>query len=196
MCHRLRIERAPRPDPAALADHVTNFREETPMNAKLAAAAACACLASGTASGATPPCAAEAHRAFDFWVGEWDVRDADGKAAGVNQVTSEENGCVIVEHWRSAQGGHGQSWNYYDPATKKWNQLWIGLGLLLHMEGDAGEGSMRLQGPLQYLAQDKATTLRGTWTALPDGRVRQLFEESEDGGKTWTLWFDGYYARR
>jgi hypothetical protein len=26
--------------------------------------------------------------------------------------------------------------------------------------------------------------------------VRQLFEESADGGKTWTLWFDGYYTRR
>jgi hypothetical protein len=31
---------------------------------------------------------------------------------------------------------------------------------------------------------------------LPDGRVRQLFEESEDEGKTWALWFDGYYTRR
>jgi hypothetical protein len=63
------------------------------------------------------------------------------------------------------------------------------------MEGGYVDGAMRLEGPLQYLAQGKTTTLRGTWTALPDGRVRQLFEESEDAGKTWVPWFDGYYTR-
>jgi len=153
-------------------------------------------LAGATANAATLPCQDSPFREFDFWVGEWDVRDAEGKTAGLNQITSEENGCVLIEHWRSAQGGHGQSYNYYDPAKKKWNQLWIGLGILLHMEGSFADGSMRLEGPLQYLNQGKTTTLRGTWTPLPDSRVRQLFEESADGGKTWSLWFDGYYTRR
>jgi hypothetical protein len=31
--------------------------------------------------------------------------------------------------------------------------------------------------------------------ALPDGRVRQHFQESADDGKTWQEWFDGYYRR-
>ena len=148
------------------------------------------------ANAALSPCAQELHREFDFWVGEWDVRDASGKTAGVNTISNEENGCVLVEHWRSAGGGTGQSYNYYDPAAGRWKQLWIGLGILLHMEGGMSAGSMRLEGPLQYLGQSRVTTLRGTWTALPDGGVRQLFEESEDGGKTWTTWFDGYYTRR
>ena len=34
------------------------------------------------------------------------------------------------------------------------------------------------------------------WQPLPDGRVRQLWESSKDGGETWTVAFDGYYARR
>jgi hypothetical protein len=34
------------------------------------------------------------------------------------------------------------------------------------------------------------------WTPLPDGRVRQHFKESSDGGKTWTDWFDGYYSKK
>jgi hypothetical protein len=55
---------------------------------------------------------------------------------------------------------------------------------------------MRLEGPLQYLGQGRTTTLRGTWSKLDDGRVRQHFEESADGGTTWTTWFDGYYTRR
>jgi hypothetical protein len=160
-------------------------------------AIALASLAAGEALAAPPsPCPDGPFRQFDFWAGEWDVKDAEGKVAGVNRITSEENGCVLVERWSSAAGGHGQSYNYYDPAAGKWKQLWVGLGILLHMEGEFQDGSMRLEGPLQYLAQKRVTTLRGTWTALPDGRVRQLFEESEDQGKTWTTWFDGYYTKR
>ena len=34
----------------------------------------------------------------------------------------------------------------------------------------------------------------GTWTALPDGRVRQYFEEARSPG-TWTPWFEGFYTR-
>jgi hypothetical protein len=34
---------------------------------------------------------------------------------------------------------------------------------------------------------------RGTWTPMEDGVVRQHFEESSNGGQTWTTWFDGYY---
>ena len=148
------------------------------------------------AGAANAPCADGPYRQFDFWIGHWDVRDAEGKTAGVNRITSEQDGCVIVERWSSAQGGTGQSLNYYDPAAKKWKQLWVGLGLLLHMEGEWREGRMVLEGPLQYLADGRVTTLRGTWTPLPGGGLRHQFEESEDGGKTWTAWFDGTYTRR
>ncbi|HEU4517568.1 MAG TPA: hypothetical protein VFR77_09725 [Steroidobacteraceae bacterium] len=166
------------------------------MPNKTACALLLASLTVGAAEAATPPCAAGPFREFDFWVGEWDVRDAEGKTAGVNRIASEENGCVLVERWNSAAGGHGQSYNYYDPAAGKWKQLWVGLGILLHMEGGLVDGSMRLEGPLQYLTDGRRTTLRGTWSKLPDGRVRQHFEESDDGGKSWTTWFDGYYTRR
>lgn len=148
------------------------------------------------ASSATPACAQENSRQFDFWVGEWEVRDAEGRVAGVNRISSEEGGCVIVERWSAADGRTGQSLNYFDPAANRWKQTWVGLGLLLHMEGSFSDGHMRLEGPLQYLGQGRVTTLRGTWTRLSDGRVRQHFEESEDGGKSWITWFDGYYTRR
>jgi hypothetical protein len=166
------------------------------MRLKITSAAAAACLLSGTLQAATPPCEEGPAREFDFWAGEWDVRDAAGKQAGVNVISKEENGCVLEERWRSAAGITGQSYNYYDPDAKRWKQLWVSPGTVLHMEGGLQDGSMRLEGPLQYLGQGRTTILRGTWTALPDGRVRQLFEESEDGGKTWTIWFDGYYTRR
>lgn len=159
-------------------------------------ALALAFLSGVPAAAADPPCEGGHFREFDFWAGEWDVRDPTGKTAGVNTISKEENGCVLVERWNSASGGTGQSYNYYDPADGKWKQVWIGLGLLLHMEGGMQDGGMRLEGPLQYLGQDRTTLLRGTWTASPDGGLRQHFEESEDGGVTWVTWFDGHYTRR
>jgi len=36
---------------------------------------------------------------------------------------------------------------------------------------------------------------RISWTPNDDGTVRQLWESSEDGGKTWTTAFDGRYER-
>jgi hypothetical protein len=166
------------------------------MSMKAASALTLACLFVQDAAAATPPCAEGPFREFDFWVGEWDVRDAEGKTAGVNTISSEENGCVIVERWRSAGGGTGQSYNYYDPAAGKWRQVWVGLGVLLHMEGGRTDDGMRLEGPLQDLRKDRNTILRSTWSKLPDGRLRHLFEESSDGGKTWTNWFEGFYTKR
>lgn len=141
------------------------------------------------------PCASGSFREFDFWAGEWDVHDAGGKLAGRNNVSIEERGCVVVERWHSANGGTGQSFNYYDPAAKRWKQRWAGLGLLIEMEGGQQGEAMVLEGPMQYLGQNRTTLLRGTWTQLPDGRLHHQFVESDDGGKTWKPWFDGYYTR-
>jgi hypothetical protein len=148
-----------------------------------------------TVADAADPCAAPEFRQFDFWAGQWEVKDADGKFAGHNSITIEERGCAIVERWKSASGGTGQSINYYDPRANTWTQNWVGLGIILTMTGGMRDGSMVLQGPLQYLADRRVTLLRGTWTQLKDGRVRQHFEESADDARTWTEWFDGYYSR-
>ena len=141
------------------------------------------------------PCASAEFHQFDFWAGRWEVADGDGKPAGRNSVTLEEKGCALIERWTSVAGNTGMSMNFYDPLAKTWTQQWIGLGLLLRMTGGLRDGSMVLEGPLQYVGTTRVTRLRGTWTALPDGRVRQHFQESADDGKTWQEWFDGYYRR-
>jgi hypothetical protein len=43
---------------------------------------------------------------------------------------------------------------------------------------------------------DAQNVQRISWTRLEDGRVRQLWEATTDGGKTWTIAFDGLYKRR
>lgn len=137
------------------------------------------------------------HRQFDFWLGDWEVRLADGRLAGTNRITREPGGCGLVERWTSTRGGSGISLNYFSPAAGEWVQHWVGSdGSLIHIRGGLEGQSMRLVGTVEYVADGRTRAFRGTWTPLPDGRVRQHFEESEDGGATWTDWFEGFYSRR
>jgi hypothetical protein len=149
-----------------------------------------------SARGDITSCSRPEFRQFDFWVGDWDVVDENGKAAGRNSITLEQNGCAVIERWTSAKGGTGFSLNHFDPLSARWKQHWVGLGLILEMSGAMQGESMVLEGKLQYVEESRVTLLRGTWTSLNDGRVRQHFIESGDQGKTWSPWFDGYYSRR
>lgn len=143
------------------------------------------------------PCVGyEAFDDFDFWLGGWEVHIADGRKAGVNRISRQHAGCVLVEEWASSSGGSGTSLNFYDTATSEWVQIWTGSGgSQIHIRGGLVDGSMVLTGKLNYVGQDSVADFRGTWTLLEDGRVRQFFEQSSDGGDTWEPWFEGFYSR-
>lgn len=144
------------------------------------------------------PCAySEPHRQFDFWLGTWDVTNPQGQPAGVNRIEEAENGCLLVESWTGASGGSGTSINYYDPASEQWVQQWVAAGgSVIRLKGGLQpDGTMRLTGEMVAFDGER-TPLRGIWTPLPDGRVRQQFEQSADGGATWTTGFDGIYTKR
>ena len=46
---------------------------------------------------------------FDFWVGEWDVKNAQGQPAGQSSVLRLLEGCALYENWTDMQGGGGKS---------------------------------------------------------------------------------------
>jgi hypothetical protein len=131
-------------------------------------------------------------RQFDFWIGEWDVT-VQGRPAGTNSVQLILDKCVIFENWTGARGLHGKSFNIYNAAKKQWQQFWVDSnGNVLELIGQFKDGAMRLQGETTG-AQGKLWQ-RITFTPLPEGRVRQLWESSRDEGKTWATAFDGLYA--
>lgn len=155
-------------------------------------------ISGGLAATSAPPppaCTDPAFRAFDFWLGDWQVHKPDGKLAGRNRVTSEYGGCVVHEHYATDHGYGGESLNIYDASRKVWHQTWVdNSGLLLLLEGGIRDGAMVLEG--QTLGADgKATRQRITWTRSADGSVRQLWEASDASGK-WTTAFDGKYTKR
>jgi len=55
---------------------------------------------------------------------------------------------------------------------------------------------MAMEGTLHTVSTGVTQPFRALFTLLPDGRVRQYFEQSNDDGATWVPWFEGFYTRK
>lgn len=141
-------------------------------------------------------CCDASYRAFDFWLGKWEVRLADGSPAGVNEITKEQGGCILREQWKSAKGGvTGTSLNFYNSSIDQWEQIWVdSSGNVLKLKGGPEGNQMRLASEPFKNAEGKLVVNRITWTPNPDGSVRQHWEVLEDGKVSQVL-FDGYYRK-
>jgi hypothetical protein len=142
-------------------------------------------------------CDATPRRQFDFWLGDWDVRDPRGKLVGRNRITRVHGGCALEEQWSGNGGVTGGSLNAWDAERSRWHQTWVdNTGGLLQLDGGWTGERMVLSGQDAPAPGASPTLQRISWEPLPDGRVRQLWEASKDGGRTWTTAFDGTYSRR
>ena len=168
-----------------------------------------------TAPQATVPgCSSAGFRAFDFWLGDWQVRLADGTLAGENRIEASADGCYLTERWRGARGSTGYSINFFEPGSDRWRQLWVSAGAIIEISGGLEGGSMVLTGEIRYQQQPPGPDgftppgagpvrpFRGRWTPLTDGRVRQYFEElisdnsnGAPGNEKWQPWFEGFYSK-
>ncbi|HKI04525.1 MAG TPA: DUF1579 family protein [Thermoanaerobaculia bacterium] len=152
--------------------------------------------ATAPAAPAPPACSGPEYRQFDFWIGDWDVKLPNGKVAGTNSIKSILGGCALQESWQGSGNINGHSFNIYDATAKSWHQTWVdNAGSLLNLNGGIQDGKMVLSGDSK---DEKGTTVtnRITWTRIDADHVRQLWESSSDGGKTWEIAFDGMYTRK
>jgi len=142
------------------------------------------------------PCATPEHRQFDFWVGDWDVTTPDGKPAGHNLIEPILGGCALKESWTGARGMSGSSYNAYDRQKQQWHQTWVDdNGSVLQLDGRFAGGKMVLSGETRDTGGTRVLN-RITWNETEPGLVRQLWETSSDGGKSWSVAFDGRYRKR
>lgn len=140
------------------------------------------------------PLPTAAHHQFDFWLEEWEVRDPTGQVVGHNRIESVSAGFALLEHWSDATGGSGKSLNAYDAVRGGWHQTWVGSGgEVIQFDGGFAEGRMRMEGT--RITAKGPVRDRMTWNPQRDGTVRQLWELSGDGGKSWKVLFDGIYHR-
>ena len=141
-------------------------------------------------------CTAAEHRQFDFWIGEWEVTNPAGKPAGRNRIEAILGGCALRESWTGAGGGSGTSYSAWDRQRRRWHQTWVDDGgLVLRLEGGLVDGKMVLRGETLDTSGAPVSN-RISWERTGPGAVRQLWEASTDGGKTWRAVFDGSYRKR
>lgn len=154
---------------------------------------------------APPPraCATEAHSAFDFWVGEWEVfqTGTENKVAN-SRIEKISAGCVIRENWMPLGAGGayvaGTSMSFINHRSGRWEQTWVGSdGRRVDFEGAMVDGAMVLTGYWDGTGPNGEDVLtRMTYTLGEDGSVRQHGEGSTDHGKTWQTSFDLTYQPR
>ena len=151
-----------------------------------------------TAERAFRPCRSrsESHF-FDFWIGEWEVTNAQGQPAGRSSVQQILSQCVIFENWTDRQGGEGKSFNAYNTDYNMWQQFWTDqYGRVTEYR----ESERTTEGGLRFLAHQRLaqgpSLIRMTFTPIDSNTVRQFGEISADSGKTWKTSFDLYYRRK
>ena len=134
--------------------------------------------------GSESPCAAAEEQAMAFWIGDWEVRNAETTRPtdppdAHSSVSHVAGGCAVLERYENRFGYTGVSLNYYDDSSGTWRQLWV----------DNRDGVARLSGgpisngDFRYTAGEQRgrAPSRVTWSSRDDGTLEQVIEESQDG---------------
>ncbi|TNE87417.1 MAG: hypothetical protein EP330_18290 [Deltaproteobacteria bacterium] len=136
------------------------------------------------------------YRAFDFWVGSWDVFSQGGQKVGTNEISLLDGGCTVLERWTGGFGTTGTSLNRFHAGSGVWMQDWMGQGAwTIHYEGGVEEGVMRFTGTSHTLAEGE-TEVRAAYTPQEDGSVVQHLEEKDAETGEWSTTFYGIYRRQ
>jgi hypothetical protein len=156
-----------------------------------------ALLTGGAAHGAqTAACNAPEFQQFDFWVGNWEAVDRDGKLLGHTLIEKIEQGCVLQEWWRGngAENGAGTSLSMYDRKHKLWRHVWTSArGNFAPIDGGWQGDRMLMTG---YFVNDKGEREfhRTVWKPVPGG-VHHVWDSTVDGGVTWNVLHEAWLRR-
>ena len=108
-------------------------------------------------------------------------------------------GCAILENYTSTQAYTGKSFNFYDTANGKWEQVWIGSGgpgdRQRYLNGEFKNGAMHFT----YETTDpKGEKQKGTFIFyfINKDTVRQYQDVRDDNGKIISVTYDLTYRRK
>ncbi len=149
----------------------------------------------------TPPpahisraCATPHHREFDYFLGNFIVFNKAGKQIGTDEVTSEMNGCALLEHWH----GHtvqGVGYSGYDDTRKEWVQTFFqNDGTVLVLRGNMTKDGIVITGT-DYPKPGVTEQNRVLFRRLSNG-FEEYWTASTNNGRTWHVVFDGFFRRR
>jgi len=136
-------------------------------------------------------------RAFDFWVGEWNVFNPQGNQVGESSIEKILADHVILENWYGGQGFEGKSFNHYHIDSGKWIQYWVDQASgRIHFEGNYDPDQHAMVYHEVNTAERGKSARRLRFFNVSQDSVRQLSERSTDSGKTWSVEYDFMYIRK
>jgi len=149
-----------------------------------------------SANGQSVNCEAKEYRAFDFWIGNWEVYNKfTGVKIGDNLVKRILDQCVIKENWSSLEFNEGTSLNYYNSHNKKWKQKWVdNEGNSLEFTGTIQNDTARFTASSIHPKSLIKTQHRMMIAKVKFSELHQVKEQSVDGGP-WNVVFNARYLR-
>jgi len=151
----------------------------------------------------TSPCTADSsYQRLAFWVGDWDVSDSTGKPYATQRVRAVIDECAITAEWTSGGGNKGMGLSAFDMKTREWKQIYVSnqipfrSGVTLRTSDPSYTGPGIRFIPLPDPTAGNSVQTRVTIMPLSGHRALQEFEDSRDGGKTWTVVFKGEHRIR
>lgn len=152
---------------------------------------------------AQAPCATDAHRQLDYWIGDWDLTWAagpDSTGVGTNTITASHGGCVVEERFTDLGNGFaGHSVSMYDARAGQWRQTWVdNQGSYLVLSGQpTDDGTLDLRTPAFTTPQGVRQVNRMIWDDVTPDALTWRWQRSTDDGATWTdAWVIRYTRRR
>ena len=156
-------------------------------------------FASGAQTNKTPCTANPVYRQFDFWIGDWQAFGLNGKKAGDSKIELILDSCIILENWKSANGGYsGKSFNKFNPTTGQWQETWVDNvgGSTEYLEGKFADNKMVFRTRPFSFSKDTMAIRQLTFYNLSPDKVRQHGEISKDNGVTWKTEYDLEYRKK
>lgn len=144
-----------------------------------------------------PGGSAERARELDFWLGEWDVLGGNGQVLGTSTVTTDLGGCLVEERFRTPKGYEAVSFAHFDVWEERWYRTYIdGRGERMEMRGGPVGDAMVLVADEDGPGSSGALRVRVTLEADGQDVVRQRFDVSRNGGRSWRTAEELVYERR
>ena len=150
-----------------------------------------------TANGQAGCCEAKEYRAFDFWIGDWEVNSKfTGLKIGDNLIERIPGKTIIQENWTGFLTNSSTSFHHYDPSLKKWRQKWIdNTGNSIEFIGTVENDTARFTGASIHPSSQIKTDHRMMIAKVSEDEINQLWEQSVNEGP-WNVIFNGQYLRK